>query len=96
MSRHGGGGDDYARVGEHYLSARDVEVVDAKLKERSACKRDREYEEADAIRDLLMDRFGKSVRTGLSKASTDTSARPAYQFFLIHWRGINSNTKQIK
>jgi len=62
MSRHGGGGgDDYAQVGEHNLSARDVEVVDAKLKERSACKRDREYEEADAIRDLLMDRFGVLV-----------------------------------
>ena len=61
MSRHGGGGDDYARVGEHNLSDRDVEVVDAKLKERSACKRDREYEEADAIRDLLMDRFGVLV-----------------------------------
>ena len=57
-SRHGSSGD-YVQVGEHnLLSAQDIEFVQAKLKERIAFKRDREYEEADAIREMLMDRFG--------------------------------------
>ena len=53
--------DDYTMAGDNKLSDEDVEYIDSKLKERSSFKREKLYEDSDAIRDDLRGRFGVKV-----------------------------------
>ena len=55
--------DDYAQSGSDSttLSKEEVEFIDIKLKERHSLKRERQYEDADAIRDSLKERFNVKI-----------------------------------
>ena len=53
--------EDYAMAGSNSLSEDEVAFIDGKLKERFYFKRERQFEEADAIRDHLQERFGIQV-----------------------------------
>eukprot|EP00536_Pseudo-nitzschia_multiseries_P003264 jgi/Psemu1/185507/e_gw1.49.111.1 len=53
--------DDYFGASTGNLSPEDIEFVTSKLKERFQCKRDRDYDAADAIRDELADSFGVAI-----------------------------------
>ena len=53
--------EDYAMAGSNSLSEDEVAFIDGKLKERFYFKREREFEDADAIRDHLQERFGIQV-----------------------------------
>lgn len=53
--------EDYAMAGDNTLSTDDVADVHAQIKRRFVLKREREYEEADAIRDGLRDRYGVKI-----------------------------------
>jgi len=48
-------------VGQNSLSAEDIELIDSKLKERFSFKRERYYDDADAIRDELKEKFGVNI-----------------------------------
>ena len=50
--------DEYAQIGPSNLSADDTKFVEAKVSERFYCKRDRDYDSADEIRDELRAKFG--------------------------------------
>ena len=52
--------DDYAMTGRNggVLSVQDIDFIELKLKERFSLQRDRKYEEADDIRDMLREQFG--------------------------------------
>ncbi len=53
--------DEYAMAGMNSLSQEDSEYVDSQLRNRIMLKRERQYEEADAIRDELRERFRVKV-----------------------------------
>ena len=53
--------EDYAMAGSNSLSEDEIAFIDGKLKERFYFKRERQFEEADAIRDHLQERFGIQV-----------------------------------
>ena len=55
--------DDYAQSGSDSskLSKEEVEYIDSQLKNRHSLKRERQYEEADAIRDSLRERFNVKI-----------------------------------
>ena len=54
--------NDYAQSGDTTLtSADEAKFIDIKLKERFNLKRERNYEDADAIRDELKERFQVSI-----------------------------------
>ena len=50
--------DDYALAGPNNLSEEDTKFVEGRIVERFECKRNREYESADDIRDDLRAKFG--------------------------------------
>jgi len=50
--------DEYHGASTGSLSDEDIAFVNDKIKERFQCKRDRDYDSADAIRDELQDSFG--------------------------------------
>jgi cysteinyl-tRNA synthetase len=53
--------EDYAMTGTNTLSEEEVSLIDGKLKERFYLKRERQYEDADAIRDDLKERYGIQI-----------------------------------
>ena len=53
--------DEYAMAGDNSLSNDDVTYIDSKLKERFGLKRERLYDDADAIRDELRGKFGVNI-----------------------------------
>eukprot|EP00577_Skeletonema_sp_RCC1716_P015668 CAMPEP_0113413006 /NCGR_PEP_ID=MMETSP0013_2-20120614/23162_1 /TAXON_ID=2843 ORGANISM="Skeletonema costatum, Strain 1716" /NCGR_SAMPLE_ID=MMETSP0013_2 /ASSEMBLY_ACC=CAM_ASM_000158 /LENGTH=525 /DNA_ID=CAMNT_0000299585 /DNA_START=55 /DNA_END=1632 /DNA_ORIENTATION=- /assembly_acc=CAM_ASM_000158 len=53
--------EDYAMAGTNSLTEDEVAFIDGKLKERFYFKRERQFEEADEIRDHLQERFGIQV-----------------------------------
>jgi cysteinyl-tRNA synthetase len=53
--------DDYAMTGSNSLSEEEVEFIGRKLKERFRLKLERQYEDADAIRDRLKEKFGIQI-----------------------------------
>ena len=56
--------DEYARkegCTHHAFSEEEVQFIESRLKERFVLKRDRSYEDADAIRDDLRSRFGVAI-----------------------------------
>ena len=53
--------DEYAMAGTNSLSEEEIEFIDNKLRERFAFKRVNQYDDADAIRDGLREKFGVQV-----------------------------------
>ena len=55
--------DEFARKEgcTHAFSEEEVQFIESRLKERFVLKRDRSYEDADAIRDNLRSRFGVAI-----------------------------------
>jgi len=55
--------NDYIMTGDSggVLSVQDVQFVELKLKERFSLQRDRKYEEADGIRDMLREQLGVRI-----------------------------------
>ncbi len=53
--------EDYAMAGSNSLSEEEIAFIDGKLKDRFYLKRERQFEDADAIRDDLQARFGIQV-----------------------------------
>jgi len=70
--------DEYVMVGDdensnHLLSAKDVEYVESKLKERFCFKQEKLYDEADAIREDLATMFGVSICDRTKEWSVDAA-----------------------
>lgn len=53
--------DEYTKIGSEHLSEEDVAYIDEQLVRRHEFKRDRYYEEADAIREELREKFGVEI-----------------------------------
>jgi len=53
--------DEYAQTGTSNLSKEDTTFVEAQIVERFACKRNRDYDTADEIRDQLRTKFGVNI-----------------------------------
>ena len=70
--------DEYFPASTGDLSAEDVELVEDRLRQRFMCKRDREYDTADAIRDELRDRFGVVVDDRTKEWTVEAVERPQH------------------
>ena len=70
--------DEYFPASTADLSAGDIELIADKLRQRFMCKRDREYDTADAIRDELRDRFGVVVDDRTKEWTVEAVERPQH------------------
>ena len=82
--------DEYAQIGPSNLSADDTKFVEAKVSERFYCKRDRDYDSADEIRDELRAKFGVILDDRTKEWKLD----PAEITFVAGNTNIDSNTEE--
>lgn len=70
--------DEYFPASTGNLSEESVELVNEKLRERFQCKRDRDYDAADAIRDELGETFGVVVDDRTKEWKVEAMEEPQY------------------
>jgi cysteinyl-tRNA synthetase len=66
--------EDYAMAGSNSLSGEEVAFINGKLKDRFYLKRERQFEDADAIRDDLQARFGIQVDDRVKEWYVDSAS----------------------